>query len=404
MKTALSPNPAAGGALADVRVIDLTSVIMGPYASQILADLGADVICVEAAGGDSARFLGAGSHPQLGGTALNLLRNKRNVALDLKHPAGHAAFLKLVASADILLTNLRPGPRGRLKITYEDIRKVRPDIIYCHAQGWATDTDRADDPAYDDAIQAAGGMSDLLLRQNGTPAVSPSVIGDKLAGLAMTYSVLAALHYRGRTGEGQSIEVPMVDVMSSFLLVEHGHDAIQQPPVGTAGYPRLISKDRAPLPTHDGYAQIVPYSREHWAALLTMGGAKDALNDPRIATMATRNTHAKALYAELVPVLAQRTTQEWREWCGSVGMACAAVATLGDLVAELPLAEHPLTGAYRHIPFPARLSATPATLRRPAPLPGEHNREVLIEAGLSEAEYAALERSGGLVDAAKLAK
>jgi crotonobetainyl-CoA:carnitine CoA-transferase CaiB-like acyl-CoA transferase len=396
--------PAAQGALADVRVVDLTSVIMGPYASQILADLGADVVCVEAAGGDTARFLGAGAHPQLGGTALNLLRNKRNVALDLKHPDGHAAFLKLVATADILLTNLRPGPRQRLAITYEDIRKVRPDIIYCHAQGWATDTGRADDPAYDDAVQAAGGVSDLLLRQNGVPGVSPTVIGDKLAGLAMVYTVLAALHHRTRTGEGQCIEVPMVDAMAAFVLVEHGHDAIQQPPAGGPGYPRLTSRDRAPLPTRDGYVQIVPYSREHWAGLLAVGGAADAIDDPRLATMASRNAHAEALYAELVPVMKLRTTAEWMAWCHGVGMACAAMATLDDLVEALPLAEHPITGAYRHVPFPARLSATPASLRRPAPLPGQHNREVLAEAGLTDADIAALERSGALIDTTRLAK
>jgi crotonobetainyl-CoA:carnitine CoA-transferase CaiB-like acyl-CoA transferase len=148
----------------------------------------------------------------------------------------------------------------------------------------------------------------------------------------------------------------------------------------------------------------VPYSREHWAELLGFGGAKDAINDPRLATMASRNTHAEALYAELVPVMEHRTSAEWETWCRSVGMACAQMATLEDLIDKLPLAEHPLTGSYRHIPFPARLSATPATLRRFAPLPGEHNHEVLAEAGLTPEEIAALESSGGLVDPARLHK
>ncbi len=385
-------------------MLDVTSVIMGPYASQILGDLGADVICIEAAGGDSMRFLDAGRHPQLGGTALNLLRNKRNVTLDLKHADGHAAFLRLAASADILLTNLRPGPRRRLRITYDDIRKVRPDIIYCHAQGWATDDVRADDPAYDDVIQAAGGMADLQFRQHGAPGLAPTVIGDKLAGLTMVYTVLAALHHRDRTGEGQSIEVPMVDTMAAFVLVEHGRDAIQHPSNGPPGFARLMSKDRALLPTRDGYLQIVPVSKEQWAGLFAAGGKANALDDPRLATFATRNHHAGELYAELLPIMIQRTNAEWTAWCRSTGMACATVVTLDELVGALPLADHPIGGAYRHIPFPARLSATPATVRRHAPLPGEQNAEILAEAGLTAAEIAALKASGGLIDPADLSK
>jgi crotonobetainyl-CoA:carnitine CoA-transferase CaiB-like acyl-CoA transferase len=242
-----------GGALADVRVLDLTSVVMGPMATQILGDLGADVISVEDIGGDTNRFMGPGPHPQLSGVSLNLLRNKRNISLDLKHPDGREACLRLAERADIVITNLRPGPLGRLRLAYDDVRARNPRVIYCQAQGWPTDGQHGNRPAYDDVIQSAAGMADTYLQRDGVPAIVPSIVADKVSGLTIVYAVLAALHHRDRTGEGQRVEVPMVEAMQAFMLAEHGSAAIPEPPIGGAGYTRVLSPNRRPQRTADGW-------------------------------------------------------------------------------------------------------------------------------------------------------
>lgn len=387
---------AAAGPLAGLRVLDLTSVIMGPFATQIFGDLGAEVICVEAAGGDAVRTLGAARHPQLCGTALNVLRNKRNIALNLKNPAGLAALMRIVTTCDVLVTNLRPDRRARLGIAYQDIITVRPDIIYCHAQGWSQASGRAEAPAYDDVIQAAGGMADLLVRQNGHPAVSPLCVGDQVASLTMVYSILAALHHRDRTGAGQCIEVPMVDTLAAFVLVMHGHDAVLQPPLGAPGYQRVISASRRPNPTKDGNLQIVLYTRKNWVELFTSAGRTDAADDPRLVTPQSRNEHYAELYGEMADALLLKTNAEWIDWCAAHGIACAPVTSLDALLDEMPTAEHPSAGAYRQIPIPVKFSGTPCAIRRPAPLIDEHCDEILAEAGYTTDEVAELKNAGAL--------
>jgi crotonobetainyl-CoA:carnitine CoA-transferase CaiB-like acyl-CoA transferase len=392
-----STGPLATGPLEGVRILDLSSVIMGPWATQNLADMGADVICVEAAGGDAIRFLGQGNHPYLSGVALNGLRNKRNVALNLKNPDGREAFLRVAATCDVVLTNLRPGPRARLGLDYADLRKVRPDIIYCHAQGWGADSDRADDPAYDDVIQAAGGMAALFVMQNGRPSIAPVALADQVSSLAVMNGILAALYHRQRTGEGQVVEIPMIDVMAAFTLMMHGKDRIMVPPLGPAGYERMTSPLRAPLPTRDGFLQLVLYTKDNWADFFVAGGVADAHDDPRLKTPVSRNQHYVALYGEMAEILKTRTTAEWIAWCDAHGVANSPVVTLEELIDGYEVVEHPQGGAYRRIPQPIRFSATPATYRREAPLPGEHNHEVLAEAGYSDSEIAGLEIAGGLV-------
>jgi crotonobetainyl-CoA:carnitine CoA-transferase CaiB-like acyl-CoA transferase len=390
------------GPLAGVRVLDLTSVIMGPWATQILGDLGAEVICVEAAGGDSVRFLGRGNHPLLCGIALNVLRNKRNVALDLKNPQGRAAFLKIAGTCDVLITNLRPSSRARLGVTYEDVRKSRPDIVYCHAQGWSVDSGRADDPAYDDVIQAGAGMGALFNIQNGKPSIAPIAMADQICSLTIVYSVLAALYHRTKTGEGQSVEIPMMDTMASFVLLMHGKDAVFEPPLGPPGYERIASPLRAPLPTKNGHLQIVLYTRENWIDFFTAGGVANARADARLQTPVTRNDHYSDLYGKMAEILRTRSTEEWIEWCREHRVAYSPVASLQELLEELPVAEHPQGGRYRRLPIPVKFSATPGTVRREAPLPGSHNFEILTEAGYSAQDISALHAAGAIVDAADL--
>jgi crotonobetainyl-CoA:carnitine CoA-transferase CaiB-like acyl-CoA transferase len=392
---------ASSGPLAGVRVLDLTSVIMGPLATQIMGDLGADVICIEAAGGDAVRFLGAPTHPQLCGTALNVLRNKRNVSLNLKNPEGLEAFMRIAATCDVVITNLRPRPRERLGITYETIRKIRPNIIFCHAQGWSRASGRADDAAYDDVIQAGGGMADLYVKQGGTPAIAPVAVGDQVSSLTIIYSVLAALYHREKTGEGQNIEVPMVDTMTAFVLAMHGHDAIPQPPLGTPGYQRVLDKLRRPWPTKDGYLQVVLYTKENWADMLAVGGKADTLDDSRLATPQSRNKYYPELYKEMGQMLTTKTTAEWITWCKQRGIGCSKVESLEKLIDDLPIVQHPLAGPYRQTPIPVNFSATPGAFRRPAPLPGEHNVELLMEVGYSRQQITELETSGGVIRGAQ---
>jgi crotonobetainyl-CoA:carnitine CoA-transferase CaiB-like acyl-CoA transferase len=225
----------APGALAGTRVLDLTSVVMGPMATQVLGDLGADVISVESAHPDTNRAMGPGPHRYLSGVSLNLLRSKRNIAVDLKTEAGRQILRRLAATCDVFVTNLRPGPLERLGMRYEDVVALRPDVVYCQAQGFPSDSARADDPAYDDIIQSASGVADATDQAYGEPALVPSIFADKVSGMTILYSLLAAVVHRERTGEGQRIEVAMTEAVKAFMLVEHGAGAVPQPPLGPAG-------------------------------------------------------------------------------------------------------------------------------------------------------------------------
>ena len=391
-----APPNAAPGPLAGVRVLDLSSVIMGPYATQILGDLGADVICVEDARGDTNRIMGPGPEPGMSGVSLNLLRNKRNVCLDLKHPDGKAAFLRIAATCDVVVTNLRPGPLQRLGLTYETLRVLRPGLVMCQAAGWPSDSDWAEKPAYDDVIQASCGIADAFTLQSGVPTLAPTLIADKVAGLTIVYAVVSALFHRERTGEGQLVEVPMIDALTSFTLVEHGCAAVPEPPLGPAGYPRILTADRRPFATLDGWISVLPYSAANYDDVFREGGRLDLVDAPRTRTAQARMVNAGDLYAAVAPIIATRSNSFWVQFCDEHDIPAGAVRTLDELVAELPVAAHPRSGDYHLIPPPVRFSATPAGIRRPAPMLGEHGDEVLREVGLADHEIDRLVLDGAL--------
>ena len=377
-------DPVAVGPLAGVRVLDLSSAVMGPYATQILGDLGAEVIAVEEASGDTNRIMGPGPSRGMSGISLNLLRNKRNVCLNLKSEAGRDAFLRIAATCDVLVTNLRPAPLARLRLDYAAIREVRADIVMCQAHGWPSDGADANKPAYDDVIQASAGIADAFERQSGTFALAPTLVADKVGGLTIVYAVLAAMFHRERTGEGQFVEVPMIDALTSFTLVEHGCSAIPDPPLGPAGYPRVLAAERRPYATTDGWVAVLPYSASNYNDLFREGGRLDLIDDPRVLSAAARVANAADLYALIDPIIATRSSEFWIEYCSRHDIPAGAVRSLDDLVAELPVEQHPTLGAYRQIPPPVRFAATPASVRRHAPMLGEHGREVLLEVGLSD--------------------
>ncbi len=378
-------SPRQDGPLAGIRVLDLTRVVMGPLATQVLADQGAEVILVEAPGGDTNRVMGPGPHPELSGIALNLLRNKRSIDVDLKSAEGAELLQRLVPTVDVVVTTMRPKAVLKLGIDYETLRVLKPDLVYCQAQGFPLASERADEPAYDDIIQAASGVSDLMERIWGQPALIPTIFADKVCGLVMAQAICAALVHRERTGEGQHVEVPMQQAMAAFMLAEHGSGAISEPPVNApghvaAGYPRIISPDRRPHPTKDGQVHLFPYLPRHYAALFAEAGVAGAQDDPRYADQRATLANSQSLYQDVRRLGPNRTTEEWLAYCRVAGIPATRVATIQDLVDELPLAEHPTAGPYRVIPQMALFSRTPGGVRRPAPLIGQHTAEVLREA------------------------
>lgn len=372
------------GPLTGVRVLDLTRVMMGPLCTQILADQGADVILVEAIGGDTNRVMGPGPHDELSGIALNLLRNKRSIEIDLKSAEGAAHLRRLVATVDVVATTMRPHALVRLGLDYDTLREIKPDIVYCQAQGFPLDSDRAEDPAYDDIIQAATGVADIMERVYGEPALVPTIFADKVCGIVMAQAITAALFHHARTGEGQQIEVPMTQTMSAFMLAEHGAGAIPEPPTPAArsvasGYPRILSPERRPHRTKDGYVHLFPYLPQHYVDLFREAGMTDADTDPRYTDMRTTLQHSDSLYRDVRTLGPTRTTDEWMDYCRAAGIPATRVVGIQDMVDELPLTEHPHVGSYRVTPQMARFGATPGGLRRPAPMIGEHTDEVLRE-------------------------
>jgi crotonobetainyl-CoA:carnitine CoA-transferase CaiB-like acyl-CoA transferase len=392
----VTADQAPAGPLTGVRVLDLTSVVMGPFATQILGDLGADVISVEPARGEPNRAMGPGPHPQLSGVALNLLRNKRNISIDFKSAHGHRALMDVAATCDVFVTNLRPGTLARAGLAYEDLAGRRPDIVYCQAHGYPSDGPRADWPAYDDVVQTETGIADATSRLTGRPMVTATIMADKVCGLTIVYSVTAALYRRAVTGRGERIEIPMVETMKAFTLVEHGAAAIPEPPLGPAGYSRILNRERGPWPTRDGWIMALPYTREHYDSIFRAAGRADLLGDVRYSTASLRIANAPFLYSQVGAMMAERTTDEWLAFFREQDVPAAAVAGLDGVVAELPLADHPHGGRFREIPPAVRFREAPLSVRRPAPMIGEHTEEVLAEAGYDADGIASLRRSGAL--------
>lgn len=370
------------GPLHGIRILDLTRVVMGPLATQVLADQGAEVILLEADGGDTNRVMGPGPHAELSGIALNLLRNKRSVAVDLKSDRGREVLQALVKTCDVVVSTMRPLALTRLGLDYESVRSMREDIVYCQAQGFALDSPQADEPAYDDIIQAATGVSDIMERVTGAPGLIPTIFADKVCGLVMAQAITAALLDHSRTGRGRHVEVPMNQAMTAFMLVEHGSGAISEPPVNApdraaTGYPRVLSPDRRPHPTSDGWIHLLPYRPQHYAALFSEAGVPGAADDPRYADQRSTIANSDSLYRDIRRLTPGRTTAQWLEYCRTAGIPATSVNSLQDLVDELPLTEHPHAGQYRVIPPMSIFHGAAESCPTPAPLIGEHTDDVI---------------------------
>lgn len=391
--------PSSSGPLHGIRVIDLTTVIMGPYATHILADMGADVVKVEAPGGDSFRRYGPMHHEGMGGSVLNLHRNKRGIQLDLKDPVSRRALDCLIATADVVVHNLRPKAAARLSLDWATVEKINPHVVLCAARGFGEDGPYGHKAAYDDLIQAASGIAALYGQVHGTPRYVPSAICDKIAGQAIAYAVLGALVYRERGGSGQELEVPMFETSVEFMLSEHFGPGIFEPPLGPVGFPRQLSPLRKPYQTLDGWACVLPYSDRNWIDFFQFICRPELAQDPRFSSLEARVANVDTLYAILEKQVLTRTTAQWETFCDDASIPCMGVVALEDLKDDkhvlatelMSIVEHPSEGPYRSVRSPIRFSATPYVLRRHAPRVGEHTAEVLREAGLPEEDIAAIQ-------------
>ncbi len=384
--------------LAGIRILDLTSVIMGPYATHILADMGADVIKIEGPEGDSFRNYKPLRGPGMSGSFLNLHRNKRGIELDLKQPAARAALDRLIRKADVFVHNIRPKAIARLGYAYERVREINPDIVYCSAQGFGASGPYGDKAAYDDLIQAGSGMAGLYDEIWGEPRYVPTVVCDKVAGQAIAQGILGALLQRARGGGGQAVEVPMFETLVEFNFIEHMMGFGFEPTLGEPGFQRMMQRSRKPYRTKDGFACILPYSDRNWLDFYEFTGRREFLGDPRFGSLAQRVQHIGVLYAMLEEEAALRTNAEWVEFCDRVSIPCMPVLRLRDMpedphlkaVGMFTVGEHPSEGAYKVMKSPVIYGNAPFQLRHHAPRKGEHTREVLAEAGFAEDEIAAL--------------
>ncbi len=391
------------GPLDGVRVLDLTTVVMGPYATQILADFGADVVKVEPPEGDIMRYAWPFRSRGMGHIYLNANRNKRGIVLDLKQAAARDACLALAKKADVLVYNIRPQAMARLKLGYEEVRAVNPKIIYVGAFGYSQNGPYAAKAAYDDLIQGAAGLP-WLLRESGaeSPRFVPATMADRTVGLHVVNAVTAALYAREKTGKGQRVDVPMFESLLQTVLGEHMGGFTFAPQVGAGGYTRMLSKYRRPYETSDGYVCVLIYNDKHWKAFFRMIGRDDMLADPRFASAEGRSQNYDAVYGLVAEEMTKQSTAHWLEAFERADIPVQRMNSLEDILRDPHLAaigyfkpvEHPSEGQLLSMKVPSDWSETQPGYRRHAPRFGEHTREVLKEAGYDDAQIDAMVKSG----------
>ncbi|MBX9452850.1 MAG: CoA transferase [Mesorhizobium sp.] len=392
------------GPLRGIRIIDMTTVLMGPYATQMLGDFGADVIKVEAPEGDLVRKIGPARHDGMGPIYLNANRSKRSITLDLKQTEGRAALLRLCADADVLVYNVRAKAMKRLGLSYEDVSAVNPKIVYAGMFGYGQDGPYAARPAYDDLIQGGATIPFLFSRVNeGQPRYVPSAIADRVVGLAAVGAILASIVERERTGLGQRVDIPMFETMVSFVLGDHMGGLTFEPPLDAGGYSRQLSPDRRPYQTKDGYVCALIYTDGHWQRFFAaIGRPEMPAADPRFASFVSRMAHIDEVYGELTRIFLTRTSAEWLDLLEEADVPAMPMYDFQGVLQDPHLVatdffrvvEHPSEGTIRTMAVPAKWSRSPAGPARHAPRQGEHSEEVLREAGFSPEEIADLLERG----------
>ncbi|MCR9213759.1 MAG: CoA transferase [Proteobacteria bacterium] len=386
------------GALDGIRIIDMSTVILGPWAAQQLGDMGADVIKVETPDGDLTRKAGAERNEGMASFFMGANRNKRSIVLDITKSEGQEALFKLIGTADVLLHNFRPNVAKKLNMTYERFATSYPELVYCAAFGFRSDGPMATKPAYDDIIQAACGITDLQKLISDEPRFVPTIIADKTTSHYVVSAILAALLHRSKSGKGQAVEVPMFESLVDFMMVEHLGGEGFVPPTGPMGYARLLNKERRPYATKDGYLAVLPYTDANWEAMFKISGRDELRDDPRFANHSARIKNSGDIYHILADIVATKTTAEWLDALEKAAVPVQAVHSFEDLIDNEQLvstgfwqtAEHPTEGTLRYPEPPVRFSESPSSVRRLQPRLGEHSAEVLTEVGYSETEISDL--------------
>ncbi len=390
------------GPLEGIRILDLTSNFMGPFATLLLADMGAEVIKVESPTGDTSRGVGPSRHPGMAAIFLHLNRNKRSVCIDLKTEHGKAAVRRMAADSDVLLSSMRPSALDRLGLSYEELSTANPRLVYCSMYGFGQGGRYASKPAYDDLIQAAVGLPYLQSKKIGEPKYVSSAIADRVVGMYGAVAIASALVGRERTGVGQKVDVPMFEAFAQFTMGDHlyGHSFI--PSIGTSGYARMMSPDRKPYRTLDGYVSVTVYEDKHWHRFFDLAGRPEMKEDPRYATIAGRTANIDYLYGFVAETLATKTAAEWVALLEDADIPVMEMNTPEKLLEDPHLAdvgfwveqEHPTEGLIRQMAIPHTWSGGQPELRYPAPRLGEDSAAVLAEYGFTDAEIDDLRDEG----------
>ncbi|MGA2293535.1 CaiB/BaiF CoA transferase family protein [Bradyrhizobium sp.] len=391
------------GPLSGVRIIDMTTVLMGPYATQMLGDYGADIIKIETLDGDVTRQIGPTRHPGMGPVFLNTNRSKRSICLDLKKPAGRDVVLRLIASADVLVYNVRPQAMARLQLGYDVVAKLNPRLVYAGVFGFGQDGPYAAKPAYDDLIQGGSALAHLMaVGGDDTPRYVPNALVDRIVGLTAVGAICASLVHRDRTGRGQRLDIPMFETMAGFVMGDHLGGLTYDPPLDRGGYARHLSRDRRPYKTSDGFICVIVYNDKQWNSFFEATGRDDLRGDVRFATFAGRAVNIDTVYAELARIFATKTTTEWTELLDRADVPVMPMHDLESILQDphlvatdfFPVVDHPTEGRIRNMKVSATWSETPAEPTRLAPRLNQHGAEILHEAGYSADEIAALVRDG----------
>jgi crotonobetainyl-CoA:carnitine CoA-transferase CaiB-like acyl-CoA transferase len=391
------------GPLDGIRVLDLTTVVMGPYASQLLGDHGSDVVKVESPEGDVMRLSGPMKNPKMGHLYLSTNRNKRSIVIDLKSAKGLVLLLELVKTADVLLYNIRPQAMARLGLSYEQVHGVNPKLIYVGAFGFSQRGPYAARPAYDDLIQGMSGLPWLSSQAGGQePRYAPMILADRMVGLQVAFAVVAALHHRSTTGEGQRIDVPMFESLVSIVMGEHLAGAAFLPRLGDTGYQRSLAHNRRPHRTRDGFICTLVYTDKHWRSFFDVIGQPEMFSDRRFSSQGERLHNIDEVYGYLAGVLATRTTDDWLTAFTQADIPAARMNSLADILADEHLnaigyfraVEHPSEGSVTEIAIPTEWSGSPPSIARHAPRLGEHTVEILRESGIDQKAIDDLLRQG----------